>query len=570
MFFDSNQLVVAVLATFLAAALGALLVFERSRPRRRFRLWVTRALGAVAIVALVSWSNFGALHTVVVDTPGATPGAPGRPKIREFLPFHFHEFFHYYVGSKYFRELGYVGLYDCTALADAELAEEDGVPPKIAGYVRDLGDVLTDKTRQEALDHCRASLRPRFSDTRWRAFKDDQRALRSLVPDAWWQEATFDAGFNPPPSWVVVGSALSNAIPIRAGGQPSFLIATSLDLALLVACYALLRRAFGAATAATATIFFGATFLASYGWNGGAFLRYTWLAAIVGALAATKRERWLLAGALYATATCDRLFPVAFFFGAAIPIALRAVRSVEARLALRRLTVGFGLGVLVFVTVSAATYGFGTWRTFFVRIVAHGDIYYPMHVGLKKVVTFRSWVASQNFFGHDGLARFRDWNFRLRALWSASSASRLALQTTALAMAVWASARRKPYEASILLGPTVMFFFNLPANYYYVVLALVPALLLRAAATAPSPTRRLREYFAFCAFCAFWICTLLASRMSGDPIVYDHFICQALMAFLFAWSAAWVERPSRLLARLHRSSAPTATPRSDLSSVERG
>jgi hypothetical protein len=102
-----------------------------------------------------------------------------------------------------------------------------------------------------------------------------------------------------------------------------------------------------------------------------------------------------------------------------------------------------------------------------------------------------------------------------------------------------ASLRRKPYESALLFGLTGMFFFSIPANYYYVVLALVPALLLRAAATAPARARRLGEYGAFVAFVAFWIATLLAPRMWGDDIVYNHFICVAFLAFMVVWMAAW-------------------------------
>ena len=58
------------------------------------------ALALTAIVSAAGWWNFGAFHF-----------GGG------FL--HYHEFFHYYLGSKYFRELGYTGLYDCVALAEA-------------------------------------------------------------------------------------------------------------------------------------------------------------------------------------------------------------------------------------------------------------------------------------------------------------------------------------------------------------------------------------------------------------------------------------------------------------------
>jgi hypothetical protein len=103
-----------------------------------------------------------------------------------------------------------------------------------------------------------------------------------------------------------------------------------------------------------------------------------------------------------------------------------------------------------------------------------------------------------------------------------------------------------------------MFCFNIPANYYYVVLALVPALLVRAAMTAPGLVERLRDWGVLMAFALFWLSTLLAPRMFGDDIVYDHFICCALLAFYGVWIAAWLpwQRLRQLVTK--RSAQPRA------------
>ncbi|HEY2513747.1 MAG TPA: glycosyltransferase family 87 protein [Polyangiaceae bacterium] len=539
MFLDANQFALNTLLVAIALAAASVLVFERTSPRAALRLGVARVLSACALLAVFAWTNFGGLQTVFVDRPGVRDGAAGRAKVETHLPFHFHEFFHYYLGAKYFRELGYGGLYDCTGLADAEIAEEDGVPRKIGGYIRNLDDVLRDRPYDAALAHCRDEFRPNFSDPRWASFKNDQRALRRLVPDDWWGGAVFDAGFNPPPSWCVVGSAFANAIPIRVAGLPTYLVATSLDMVLALACFLVLRRHFGRAPAAMAAIFFGANFVAAYGWNGGAFLRYTWVTAVVFGLTYAKRERWLLAGVFFACAACDRIFPAAFGVGAAIPLAVRALRSTPARRDLGRLAMGAGATVVGLVLVSTALFGAASWGTFFSRILAHGDVYYVMHIGLKKVLTFRDWVPQQNFHAHAGLERFHDWNMRLHETWAVSRAIALPLQLFALGGAVFASLRRKPHEAGLLLGITAMFFFSLPANYYYVVAALIPAFLLRAAVTAPTRERRLWEYAVLVGFVVMWLCTLLASRMWGDDIVYNHFICQAVLVFLIGWIGVW-------------------------------
>jgi hypothetical protein len=312
--------------------------------------------------------------------------------------------------------------------------------------------------------------------------------------------------------------------------------------------------------AATAAVFFGASFIASYGWNGGCFLRYTWVSFIVFGLAAAKRERWALAGALLGAAACDRIFPGGFAVGAAVPLAYRALRSVDDRKKLVRFGAGFGGIVAVLVLLSLAVFGFDSWRVFVTRIGRHSDVYYTMHIGLKKVITWSDWVASQNFHGHVGLQRFHDWNLRLRETWASRWWIFVPVQLAAVAGAVLASARRRPHEAAILVGAVAMFCFSLPANYYYVVLSLVPALLLRAAVTAPAFEARLRDWIVLCGFVLFWLTTLLAPRMFGDDIVYDHFICVALLVFLGGWIVAWLPWTAALLrasaSRRPRAAAP--------------
>jgi hypothetical protein len=559
MYFDSNQLYASFLAVFVTVLVASLLVLHRRPSRAKIRQWGTAILAGCAALALLSWLRFGDLHSVFVDAPDVSAGQPHRRKIERHQPFHFHEFFHYYMGAKYFRDLGYEGLYDCTALADQQNAKELGQPHGHVGdWVRDLDDVLTDKSFDAAIQHCQTAYVDKMSPERWNAFRADLRELQTIVPDEWWSDVVYDAGFNPPPSWVLLGGALANVIPIHLAGTPSYLLATALDMALLVACFLVLRRYFGTAVAVTAGVFFGASFIASYGWNGGCFLRYTWVSYIVFGLAAAKRERWVLAGALLGAAACDRIFPGGFAVGAAVPLAWSALRSLPDRNKLLRFGMGFGGTVGVLVLLSLVIFGFDSWRTFVTRIGRHGDVYYVMHIGLKKVITWRDWVASQNFHGHAGLQHFHDWNLRLRATWASMWWLVVPVQLVATGGAMIASARRRPHEAALLVGAVAMFCFSLPANYYYVVLALVPAILLRSAILATSLESRLRDWIVLCGFVLFWLTTLIAPRMFNDDIVYDHFICVALLVFLGGWIVAWLPWQRVLAAR---RASPSRSPR---------
>lgn len=539
---DDHQLYASLFAIALAVWCAGLLVLRRDGAlSRRF---VTGALCVAAFIAIAAWVRFGKFHSVWVDAPGANPSASNRPKIELHQPMHTYEFFHYYMGAKYFRELGYEGLYDCTALADSEIAAEDHVRGRIVAWVRDLDDVLRDKPAAEARRHCTDDIRPHFSAARWESYKHDIRELRRLVGDGFWPEVVGDAGFNPPPSWCVFGTAVANAIPIRAAGVSTYLLATGIDALLLVVCFVALKRSFGLPMAAMAAVYVGASFIASYGWTGGAFLRYTWVTTLVLGLCALQRGRWVLAGVLFAASTCDRLFPAAFAFGAMVPIAYRALHSAHDMRRLARFGIAYGVTVAVLCTLGLVFFGLDSWRVFFMRIFRHGDVYYGMHIGLKKVVTWRDWTPRVNFAGHQGLGVFHDWNLRLRATWASMRWLTVPVQLAAAGGAVYAGVRRRPYESAMLMGIVGMFFFNLPANYYYVIIALVPAVILVAAIRGRTPAQRWRELAILGAFNVFWVATLLYPRSQGmrNVLVLNHAICATLLAFLAVWILGWASK----------------------------
>jgi hypothetical protein len=529
-----TQLATAVLVVLLASMMGTIIVLARG-PARRFAACL---LAVCAMTSIASWTRNGEFQDIYVDADRSDTSA-ARKKIHQNRPFHFHEFVHYYLGPKYFSELGYLGLYDCLSLADREIANEEEHAPRISGIVRDLADILIDKPVEQGIDECRAGARLRFSDARWAAFKDDVRALARLTPDGSWNAVVFDAGFNPPPSLIVVSSTITNLIPIEAGTRPTYLLATGIDLALLVVCFFMARAALGDVTAAVFVTFFGASFVSHYSWNGGSVMRFTWFVAVVLGILALKQRRWMLAGGLLAFATCDRIFPLAFAAAAMIPIALRARHSPEHRAILRRFGLGFGAVVVVLVTASLVMFGPSAWRMFFMRIGRHDDIYHVMHLGLKKVLTFRSWVPFKSFHGHDGNVRYREWNLALRATWASMRPLVIPLQALVAAATAWAASRRRPHEAALLGGVVFMFTFNLPANYYYCILALIPALALRAAATATTPARRWRDFAVFVAFAMFWMFTFLAPHLPGDDITFTHRTSVALFAFLLSWLGLW-------------------------------
>ena len=104
------------------------------------------------------------------------------------------------------------------------------------------------------------------------------------------------------------------------------------------------------------------------------------------------------------------------------------------------------------------------------------------------------------------------------------------------------SVRRKPYEASALAGTAAMFFFNLPANYA----TSSSSWCLRCSSARPrrpvarGAHARVRRVTAFNASG----CDLHLVADDERRVVYDYYICAALLGFFVAWIATWIVTPS--------------------------
>ena len=200
MFFDGRQLAASILVALRRVGGDGAMVFAREGDRREARRWgVGDPRRCARCSRSSSWTRFGEVHSRLRRQEPRRPLRSGR-RPRSTSRSTSTSFSTTTSASKYFKEIGYESLYDCVTDADHEIAKEDGRQPRITGYIRNLNDVLVDKTIEEAIAHCEGDRRQRFTDARWLAFKSDMRELHRIVPDDWWGGAVYDAGFNPPPS----------------------------------------------------------------------------------------------------------------------------------------------------------------------------------------------------------------------------------------------------------------------------------------------------------------------------------------------------------------------------------
>lgn len=438
-----------------ALALGWVL-HVRARRRAGRPLSTTTAhgvLGGIALAAWAAWFDFGALP----ETGGV----------------HRHDVFHYYVGAKYQRELGYGLLYRCAALAEAEDGREAEVRRR---PMRDLRTLRVVPAAEALADP--GACRARFSEDRWRSFRDDVHRLRVSMPEAMWKAAQIDHGYNPSPAWGATTGALARLVPSTDAGLR---LLGSLDVVLLAASIALLGWAFGFRVAALALILWGTQEPAKFMWVGFAMLRLDWLALVIASLALLRRGRPALAGAALGWAAATRIFPAIGLAG--VLLAGLASPALRARFALprRRFAAGFGAALAASIALGALAAGPSSWVEFAGHIRRHTAGASSNDVGLGVIVSFdrenRAEAVQARTGGGEGDAWRAGWAAEVQRLRAARRLPLRALQLAFAAVTLAALVRlRRPWLGLALTILAVPAATDL-SGYYLMLFVIAPVLI---------------------------------------------------------------------------------------------
>jgi hypothetical protein len=293
---------------------------------------------------------------------------------------HYHDVAHYYLGSKYFDELSYDKLYSAMLRAEAEIYEDHFMSLQ----ARDLASnrLVDIRVLLRRSDPIKAA----FTPARWQAFSRDVAFFRERMGEAF-AGIYLDHGFNPTPVWALIGRSLANLVP--AGSRTGILLLTLLDPLLLVVAFVVLARSFGRHVLLLSVILFCISFGTSFGWTGGAFLRYLWFFAVVIGCCCIKRNRPLPAGALLALATMLRVFPALLLFGILARAGGSLHRTGRITASHRRLLLSFAVTCLVLFLLSGLLgSGFQSWRDFRSNSQLYVTTISPNVVGLTSLLTF--------------------------------------------------------------------------------------------------------------------------------------------------------------------------------------
>lgn len=425
--------------------LGALaVVVWRHRQRGRLGERSGQLLAFTAVVAVAAYYNFGLFH--------------GAGYV------HHWEMFHYYLGSKYFPELGYDGLYVASTAAQAESSPE--LP--LQTQIRDLRTNTVVPTWAVA-DH-RAEVRQRFSPQRWQDFKRDNLHFVLANDLGYLTKIRLDHGYNPTPTWTFMGRLFDRFVPAT---RTALMALGVLDPLLLAVMFFVVFRTMGSRVGCLCLIVFGLGYPWRFDWVGGAFLRQDWLVAVVLAICMVRQKRWASAGALSGYAATVRLFPLLFLFGLGVLLLRSVLRRESLGWALR---FAAGLAVSVTLCVGAgclAGRGPGAWPEFVRNIEKHEGSWLTNNVGLKNLFLYGPDTISRRMVSWSLPEPWAVWQAHMDTV---SEARRLPIAAVTLGfLAVLACAAwNAPRHEAALLGVAVVFAVLLLTCYYWVMLLVVP------------------------------------------------------------------------------------------------
>jgi len=361
------------------ALLGAVLLawgysLSRRGAARRFGRLRDALLIALAVLGYSGYYNWGFLHF-------------GNR-------IHYHEFFHYFIGSKYFPELGYTHLYECANVAEAEQGFRRRVELRT---IRDLrkNELVSAKYVLEDPERFKQGFARPFTPKRWEEFKNDIAFFRSNVDIGTWENMLRDHGYNPSPLWNMTASLLSNLGPASKPFLEGFL--ALIDPILLLVTFGFVAWAFGWRIACISLLFFGTNEPALFYWTGGAYLRQDWFMFAMAGICLLKRGKPALGGASLAVSTLLRVFPLGFFVAIGLRIVWVLVRERRIDPAAARIVAGAALATAILIPASSVVAGSASaWPEFVKNTKKHAASPLTNYMGLRTIVGFR-WETRQRY-----------------------------------------------------------------------------------------------------------------------------------------------------------------------------
>ncbi|MFH1729419.1 MAG: hypothetical protein ABIA04_13500 [Pseudomonadota bacterium] len=305
---------------------------------------------------------------------------------------------YYYINSKYFNELGYYNLYPAILIADSELANKLNYIKKY----RDLKTYKMVKTRHAFNNSSR--IKAKFSDTRWKEFRKEINFLISKNIAGGWKYFFIDHGYNPPPTWTIVGGSLAKLVPVT-----KLKYITTVDLLLIILMFILIAKSFGLIPMFFSILFFICTFSGRWPILGQALLRFDWLVCLVSSVCFLKLNKHLSSGLLMMYSALNRIFPAIFFFPYFIKIIHGLIKDKKLCIKSKKFIIGSTISFVLLVGSSLIFLGPSAYieSQENIKLHASAESYSSHRVGLGDALLFRFETSRKEMNKNGGIDQKR-------------------------------------------------------------------------------------------------------------------------------------------------------------------
>ncbi|MBW2691257.1 MAG: DUF2029 domain-containing protein [Deltaproteobacteria bacterium] len=382
------------------------------------------------------------------------------------------DFYVYYMGPKYFPELGYHGLYDAHTIADYE---DDFRAYRPMVWVRSLDDYRL--VQKQSIVERKDEIVAWFTPSRWQAFKADVSVFRPEdVFDRRDSNWSRDHGYNGAPLTTAINSTLLRQ-PFVSTERFVQLMSWS-DLLLVVGAGAIIAYLLGAQWGLLFVIAFGANPLNNYITVGGSYLRYLHFASLALGIVALRKGRGGTAGLLFAVATHLRIFPALF---AAALLFSDLLRPERRRLLLerRRFYLSFAAAGLLLLVGTSLLRGPGeqnVWVDFTKNTLQHSKAYSVNMLGLKYPFMYSD---ETNLEAMSNSSKPIDWRAEVTARFSRNAIGYRLAAAALVALSILYLRRVRDGEEALFVGLVWVFVLLQVAVYDYMLLSLVPLIFAR-------------------------------------------------------------------------------------------
>jgi hypothetical protein len=413
--------------------------------------------------------------------------------------YHRHDQYHYYLGAKYFPEVGYDNLYKCTVIAEDQLGvvrftEDNGrsstidFTKEVRRADRKIRNLGADNLLMPAagfLDHpeeCTAH----FSPERWALFKEDVKFFRYTSDRDFFEKMQADHGYNPPPVWMLAGRFFADMYPAghKLFGMVWLWYLAMIDNVLLAAMFGALWWAFGWRVTAIAAVFWGCNAPGDDYFVQAAFLRQDWLFLFVLAVCLARKRWFALSGASLVTAGLLRIFPGLAVIGWLVVAGAYLVRHKRMAKHHQRMLLGGVLAAAVLIPASIKVCGKDSYPNFIRHIEVHDRTPLTNHMGLRVLIAqnvgFGPRSGRAMYTKDDRLADpFEVWKRMRNDRYDKYRPVAYVIVALSLAFFAWIVRRVKSMWIALCLGQIFIILLSQLTSYYYAFL-IVTAPLTRA------------------------------------------------------------------------------------------